>query len=532
MAYPHQTDSDNDFAEMNGVVVPKSLDKEAVHTTEPSTSDTHQEELGTTNEPEQFVTKRQQWEQPWHKALIVGGGMLIFVTFFGSMVHGTLQAINKSTGKNSGTTNSNSTATKPPEVVENEDEVNRKIAALTTQANAISAINANKKPDSINKSDPGSAPLPNTPPKPDSTSISPPPPPIRSSTPPLPPTPVYRTTYPNSQTGYSRPYRPPALSSSPTLAYTRPSVAKQVSLPLPPPPVAKPLPSAPTTSQKAPQDLMHQLANAANVGSYGSVSPTQSSSRNYQTASTATYTSNSPKIGGLGADSVMTKSQAHPRPQLASYSSAANNIVVGTRANGKLETPIAWSGKLQNPNQNFLIQLTEPLIAANKSVAIPKGAYLVVRINDATDTGLLQMSATSALVTEKNGRTIEKPIPAGALLVLGKGGNLLKAQSQKRSNTGADLGMAVLSGVSNATGLINQPSSQSSFSSAGGFQTTTSNRDPNYLAGFGQGAAQAIVGEMQSRNQQARQSRQSESKVFVLNQGTSVQLFVNSSVSL
>lgn len=525
MTYLHQNDSDNDFAQMNGVVISKPLDKEAAHITETSNSDTQNEELETTNEPEQFVTKRQQWEQPWHKAIIVGGGMLLFVAFFGSMVHGTLQAINKSTGKNSATSAPSSTSTKPPESAENEDELNRKIAALTTQANAISAMNADKGTN--NKSDSGSA-SPLLPDKSNSASASLPPPPVTSSTPP-PPVATYRATYSSPQVGYSKPYRPPAPSTLPSAAYTPSRVARQF---VAPQPIAKPLPSAPTTSQKAPQDLMQQLANAANVGSYGSVSPTQSSSRNYQTASTATYTSNSPKIGGLGADPVMTKSQAQSRPQLASYSSAANNIVVGTRANGKLETLIAWSGKLQNPNQNFLIQLTEPLIAANKSVAIPKGAYLVVRINDATDTGLLQMSATSALVTEKNGRTIEKPIPAGALLVLGKGGNLLKAQSQKRNNAGADLKMAVLSGLSNATGLINQPSSQSSFSSGGGFQTTTTNRDPNYLAGFGQGAAQAIVGEMQSRNQQARQSRQSESKVFVLNQGTSVQVFVNSSVSL
>lgn len=530
MTHLNQTDSDNDFAEMNSVVVPKSLDKEALHITQPSTSDTHQEELETTNEPEQFVTKRQQWEQPWHKAIIVGGGMLIFVTFFGSMVHGTLQAINKSTGKNSGTTDSNSIATRPPDgVVENEDEVNRKIAALTTQANAISAINANKKPDSINKSDTDSASMPPTPHKTDSTSVSLPPPPTRSSTPP-PPTAVYRTNYPNRQAGYSKPYRPPALSTSPTLAYP-PPVTRQVSLPVPPPPVAKPLPRTSKTEPKAAPDPMQQWLAAANVGSYGSTSP-QSNSRNAPAATTANYISNSRTNGRLSASPVMTQfQQAQPRPELANYSTAATNIVVGTKASAKLETPIAWSGKLQNPNQNFLIQLTEPLLTANKSVAIPKGAYLVVRINDAADTGLLQMSATSALVTE-NGRTIEKPIPIGALLVLGKGGNLLKAQSQKRSNTGADLGMAVLSGVSNVTGLINQPSSQSTFSSGGGFQTTTTNRDPNYLAGFGQGAAQAIVGEMQARNQQARQSIQSEPKVFVLNQGTAVQVFVNQSVAL
>lgn len=345
--------------------------------------------------------------------------------------------------------------------------------------------------------------------------------PVYSSQPNYPPRPVYSSqpSYPPQVSVRSVTPIPPRIKiSTPSQLTKRPTTS---------PPTVTPRiqPSRPE-----PQDPMQQWLAAANVGNYGSTSP-QSNSRNYPAASSTTYTSRAQTTGGLSADPLLTKSQAQPRPELVSYSSPTNNIFVGTRANGKLETPIAWSGKLQNPNQNFLIQLTEPLLTANKSVAIPKGAYLVVRINDAADTGLLQMSATSALVTE-NGRTIEKPIPTGALLVLGKGGNLLKAQSQKRSNTGADLGMAVLSGVSNVTGLINQPSSQSTFSSGGGFQTTTANRDPNYLAGFSQGATQAIVGEMQARNQQARQSIQSEPKVFVLNQGAAVQVFVNQSFAL
>ncbi len=141
------------------------------------------------------------------------------------------------------------------------------------------------------------------------------------------------------------------------------------------------------------------------------------------------------------------------------------------------------------------------------------------------------MSVSSMLVNE-NGQTTEKPVPDGALLVLGKGGRPLKASAERPGSGGSNLGTIILSGISSATGLINQPSSQSTISSGGGYQSTITNRDPNYLAGFGQGAAQSLLQQAQNRNQQALRYRESEPTVFSLNQGSSVQVFVNQSVSL
>lgn len=338
------------------------------------------------------------------------------------------------------------------------------------------------------------------------------------------------------------PSRPVSYTSSPSrpASYTPPPFRPVA------PTISKPL--APVKIEPK-VDPVQQWMAAANIGNYGGMSSVSNSqttasvpsddsyqTADYQTGSTTTGNSDWQLSGGLGRPPAQTNSKTEINSQQSSYqevnySTAATNVVVGTRVNGKLETPIAWSGKLENPGQNFLIQLTEPIKAADKSIAVPNRAYLVAQVSDATESGLIQMSVSSVVVTE-NGQTSERPISPGAILILGKGGRPLKASAQGRSSRNADLGMAILSGVSNVTGLINQPSSQSAFSSGGGFTTTTTNRNPNYIAGFGQGAAQAIVGEMQRRNQQTRQSTQSEPRVFVLNQGTSVQVFVNQSVAL
>ncbi len=145
--------------------------------------------------------------------------------------------------------------------------------------------------------------------------------------------------------------------------------------------------------------------------------------------------------------------------------------------------------------------------------------------------GLLSLSVTSVLVNE-TGSTSEKDIPNGVLLILGKDGQPLKASSQRRNTTGNDLGTVVLSGVASTASLVNRPSSQSVYNSGGGFSSTTTNNDPNYLAGFGQGASQQLLQQMQNRNNQSRQAALSEPKVFTLKQGTSLQVFVNQSTSL
>ena len=337
--------------------------------------------------------------------------------------------------------------------------------------------------------------------------------PVANSAPPR-PAPVY-----NRPVAYSAPPRPAAYSAPPL---------RRVTQPIAPPPPPRNEPQAPLQ-----QDPTQQWLAAANMGSYGSlpVSPksTATSTRakrgsNYQNVSSET----------LETENTATKSSdttVSSTYQSANYSNnAGSNVIVGTKVKAKLETPIAWSGKLENPNQNFLIQLNEPLKASTGTVVVPKGAYLVAKISAADGAGLLNMSVTSVLVNE-NGQTSEKLVPNGVLLILGKDGQPLKGSSQRRNTTGNDLGTVILSGAASTANLINRPTSQSVYNGDGGFSSTTTNSDPNYIAGFGSGASAALRQQMQNRNNQARLAAQSEPKVFTLKQGTSMQVFVNKSTS-
>lgn len=209
----------------------------------------------------------------------------------------------------------------------------------------------------------------------------------------------------------------------------------------------------------------------------------------------------------------------------------AHSLVIGTKAKARLQTPIAWSGEVRNLNQNFLVELSEPLKGSDGSVLIPIGAYLVARVSNFDPGGIIQMSAVSYLSTLRD-RTIERPLPQGAILILGKGGRPLQAKLTRNNHTGTNIGTVLLSGADAATSLVNQATSQSYLGNGGSFSTTTTSPNPNYVARFGQGVASELLQQIQERNQRARQQSESQPNVYILAQNTKVQVFVNDSVSL
>ena len=230
------------------------------------------------------------------------------------------------------------------------------------------------------------------------------------------------------------------------------------------------------------------------------------------------------------ADVQPSNSTTHLEPTELSLKKA-HSLVVGTKAKARLQTPIAWSDEVQNPNQNFLVQLSEPLKGSDGKVSIPTGAYLVARVSAAGASGIILLSAVSYLST-RNERTLERPLPQGAILILGKNGQPLQAKLTRNHHSGSNFVTVLLSGADAATSLVNQATSQSYLGNGGSFSTTTTSPNPNYVAGFGQGVANELLQQIQERNQRARQQSESQPNVYILAQNTKVQVFVNDSVSL
>ncbi|PSB02768.1 TrbI/VirB10 family protein [Merismopedia glauca] len=353
---------------------------------------------------------------------------------------------------------------------------------------------------------------PSTPPLPARrTRVDTPPPPsqIRRYTPsPLPPR-TYTPSVPPPPRAYIPPPSPhprivpspPQPDPSPIRSYT----------PSPSPYIA----STPTQPVPSPVDPHQAWLAAAETGSYGTG-----------------------EVGSVNTEVVAsTPTQAVSTD--VSYLSSNQNVVegepqilVGTRAHGILETPVAWVGQNPNPQPKFVIRLSESISYSNGARAIPEGSYLIVKIDSSNQAGFLNLSATEVLIPQSDGGTIAKSLSPGAVIVLGGRGNLLEAKAVKRDRLGGNLKMALLSGIGQSTELINRPDTQVSTNNGYYSSTTTSNPQPNLLAGFATGVAQNLVDQEMSRLQQQVDNSRNNEPVFIIEKGAEVQIFVNSSFPL
>jgi hypothetical protein len=279
-----------------------------------------------------------------------------------------------------------------------------------------------------------------------------------------------------------------------------------------PQPTVNPVPTRKQSTEPT-TDPQQQWLAAANVGSLNlgnndSVQPT-----------------NNTEI--QNAVSQQTDNQINTLNQ--NYQYTGKQILVGSRTSGVVETPIVWSLRSNNIEQKYLIRLTQPLKADDNSVTIPTNSYIVVKVTNATTGEFVQLTAISALVNE-NGGAKEKTIPENTILVLGKKGETLRGKTKKGSTLAGDLMASVLSGVGQAAEVYNRQDSEINVS--GNTTVVTSSNSRNIGAGFAEGSFKEMVRRMQTANQQKLQSMKSEPKVYVIEQGTPVQLFVNQSIFL
>ncbi|ACC85362.1 TrbI/VirB10 family protein [Nostoc punctiforme] len=481
-----------EFARMNGV--------EISNVSETSSPVDEQK-----TEPEEIVTTRPVANHPLLKGLTVSGGVLLIVVMFGTMISSITGALN-SPGDKPAQQNAKSIQTDIKSDDENEEGELKTAIALTSQKGELQAV-TKKNAETA------------------------PPTPTITPTATVTPTPTVKTQ--------PTPTRPLTIHQAPPLpTVTRPSrsnrvAAQPVVRQSAPAPVSKPIKSQvvsnPLPSRTTPKDPMQEWLAAANVGNYSSTD-TGNADLNQEEAELGNVQVN----GGIGVkpDS-LPRSDRNSSPQSPPTNYDGKRVLVGTRAAGMIETPVAWvgSGVSNQQQQNSLIRLTQPLKAFDGSEVLPKNAYVVAMINP-TNSEIVQMTAVSVLVNI-NGKTEEKPLPQNSILILGKNGNLLKAESrQGGSNLGNSLMASMLSGLSKVAEIQNRANSETTISSLGTTTTTTSNSDKNLLAGFTEGSINQILSRMKNSNEQQLQQVQQQQQVFVIETGKPVQIFVNQSISI
>ncbi|MBD2680904.1 MULTISPECIES: TrbI/VirB10 family protein [Nostoc] len=485
-----------EFAQMNGAEIKNDS----------ATSSTESTGEAQKTEPEEIVTTRTVAGHPLLKGLTISGGVLLLVLTFGAMV-GTITGALNSSGENQTQETTKNIQSVDSKSDKDEDAEMKTVMALTSQKGELQAI-SKKNSETVSVS-----PAPTLKVTPTTiASVKTQPTPTRLTTyqAPPPPTPITK-----SSRSYPVAFNPPIRQVAP------------VSLPKPIPAKTSirnstPLPLVKTT----PKDPMQEWLAVANVGNYSS-----GDSDNGELNNEELNLGNAKIEGGTGIRPTSLSNRDRDSPQLPPTNYDGKQVLVGTRAVGVMETPIAWVGSgisNQQQEQNSLIRLSQPLKAFDGSEVLPKGSYIVATLNP-TNSEIAQMTAVSALVNI-DGKTQEKQLPPNSILILGKNGNLLKAESRKGgSNLGNSLMSSLLSGLSKAAEIQNRANSEISISSNGVTTTNTSNGDKDLVAGFTEGSINEVLSRMKTSNEQQLQGLQQQQQVFVIEAGKQVQIFVNQS---
>jgi len=569
----NEVDSE-DFAQMNGI---SSKNPEM-----PPATSSYQDAA-----PEEFLTRRNTWEQPWPKALLVGSGILGFVFVLGSMLHGTTDAFNGAVGNSKNPAAQSSTVdsrqVSKAKETDTDGDKDAKVA-LTTQINDLRNQKQQTEPTltpsplptaSVESDAPGTLPL----------RIKGLP---RALPDDAPPQRVYRST-PSQKV--------PPIRESPFLK--RAEVA--------------PLDSAQAWAEASnagtwrgsglPQSGNAYGSDSASVGieqrisSAGQfvASPNVDSVDSVAGGSTALTVPLAVKSkslqsgdrrgrgalsGGQGEKSLCrspatwfqapgfihgeeetfiergsaqinntSDSQAPafkygvspllpapcplPLTDNGASHSAEPNIPAGTRVKGVITAPITWSGNDGNSSpieQVASIQLRENLTDSSGQVVLPDGSVVIAKITRATTSGLVTMVAMSAQTPQG-----DKSLPDNGVLVLAQGGRVIRAKVELPGNTGDSLGTAIYAGINKGAETINRPTSGSSSGYSGyggGFQSFNFNSKNNVLAGVAEGVTGSLVQSGMARTQQRMQRLQSESPTYLIKEGTNVELCFNQSIPL
>ncbi|MBN3957797.1 hypothetical protein [Nostoc sp. NMS8] len=462
-----EKDNELDFAAMNGAKTTRDNDS-----IEPEENPA----------PEEIVTTRTVSQSPLLKGGVIALICLLFVTIIGALLGNSLNVLKFSSGNVQTARKEVQTAPVEPESETGKDKT---ALALTSQNYELKQIRDH---------------LPSPTPTPSATLA---PAPIAPVTPPMQAVQRRQRSYP--------------VASQPTAPFTFPQA--RVSIPQPQPKIAQPIRQSPlafpTAATNAPtQDPTQQWLLAANAGSFRSSVDESESEKPIKTNGIE---------GGTGG-----ATQVAQNTTIINYN--AKRVLVGSTAEGRLETLIAW-GTGDTGNQNYLVKLTKPLKASDGSDVVPVGAYLVVQLAESNGSGFAKLRGVSVLVNS-NGDTQEKQLPENAVLIMAKDGGFLKAESRRGSNLGNNFISAIVAGVAKAAQVQNRPVTQVSTNSNGFSTSSTTNERKDLSAAFGEGAFNSVLDNIKSSNVARSQQLSGREEVFVIDVGKPVQIFINQTISL
>ena len=319
-------------------------------------------------------------------------------------------------------------------------------------------------------------------------------------------------------------------------------------------PVVRPASFPPETSSHqasaapiTPVEPMEAWQQALTAGSYGQVSsspvPQPVETPTVETAMVETPTiappeadqtaiAPSPETAQL-ASSEQNRYDADVAAILSGRPSHTSSILPGTTTTATLSTPIMWAQDLEDNEQpqRFGVQLSEPLLAADGSVAFPAGSQMIARITTISESGMVQLAIVAVVAQTDHGNELIN-VPAGAILIAGEDGKPLVAedyQPDRHHLARRDAQIALMGALGQAGTLLNRSETESTTTSPYLSSTSITNSQTNIVGGLLEGGFNALLEQAQQRQEQEVEDILQRPHIWFVPAGQPVQVFVNSS---
>jgi hypothetical protein len=349
-----------------------------------------------------------------------------------------------------------------------------------------------------------------------------------------------------------RPHPSPAAAprpTSPPVAPVRstpvPSYSSVPSTPVRVTPIA-PIPIRPAASSPVqtvdPQTAWQQALATGNYGQMPDDSSTAYPDQDTEplrpppsVPANATLVASRPQPNREGAVSTLEDSryQADVNAILSGNASDFRTVLPGAMATATLQTPIFWAQdlKAEQQPQRFSIRLNEAIPSANGTIALPAGTQLIAQVSSISESGMVQLAVTHAVIeTPQGGQVVD--LPPEAVLMTGDEGKPILAELQnsgRRQVARMDVQTALFGALGQVGQLLNRPRNESTTTSPYLSSTAITNGDTNIVGGILQGAFGSLTQQVQQRHQQERQDILNRPNLWIVPAGQRLQVFVHSS---
>ncbi|BAU15902.1 hypothetical protein LEP3755_64680 (plasmid) [Leptolyngbya sp. NIES-3755] len=226
---------------------------------------------------------------------------------------------------------------------------------------------------------------------------------------------------------------------------------------------------APTSAVQADAEMVVDTDQMARTSDQLNIEQTDEPTREEQTTSKRTIAEIQPE------PQFATQSPTTEPPVLKDAEAAIlqeqirqHSLIAGESTPGILATPVTLSSfrsaeatRKTNSDQ-FTIVLAQPLKDSTGQVAIPSGAHLLAQVEQFSQTGQVQLSATTA-VWDENGLQKELTLPTGAIQIRGENGKPLVAkqlEDRGKEIAAMDAGQFLLGAVRRSAQLFTRSNSQ------------------------------------------------------------------------